>query len=441
VSTMRALVFLALSLVTITHVCRAAYCSGKPSPNAQPNMMPILTGVPVLLNTTANGKLYMIGTGDDAVPLLHVWGTPYQMGFAQGTLMRAQLNQFFPTLLKYLIEEVAQALSKLPTWLGDFVAKYGIEVALQLFVDMTRPYSGEYFYDELQGIADASGIDVKLLQRVHMIGEITKGACSMFGAWGAAIPVGNSLLQMRALDWDTTGPFKDYPLMTVYHPADGQAFVMVGYVGFIGALSGMSSAQMGIDEIGVSFPDATFGHESYIGTPFIFLLRDILQFDQSLNASIERICTARRTCDLILGVGDAKIPTMRSFEYSAETCYVMSDTNLEPFNETWHPRIPEIVYHGMDWLCPGYNEVLAQQLTKLYGNLTAENAIRYVTSIVQTGSNTVTYYDYTHSLLYAAYAAATGENGPPYAYDRSFVALDVTQLWAEQPPTTSVVVV
>mgnify|MGYP006902778891 CR=1 FL=1 len=67
---------------------------------------------------------------------------------------------------------------------------------------------------------------------------------------------------------------------------------------------------------GVSFPDKTFGKESRVGIPFVFLLRDILQFDNTLNASITRIETAHRTCDLILGVGDGKseAETVRGFE-------------------------------------------------------------------------------------------------------------------------------
>ena len=67
---------------------------------------------------------------------------------------------------------------------------------------------------------------------------------------------------------------------------------------------------------GVSFPDKSFGKESRIGVPFTFLLRNILQFDNTLNASISRIQTAHRTCDLILGVGDGKseAETVRGFE-------------------------------------------------------------------------------------------------------------------------------
>jgi exportin-7 len=40
---------------------------------------------------------------------------------------------------------------------------------------------------------------------------------------------------------------------------------------------------MAISDIGVAFPDATFGNMSRFGVPFTFLLRDILQFDEVLS--------------------------------------------------------------------------------------------------------------------------------------------------------------
>ena len=36
-------------------------------------------------------------------------------------------------------------------------------------------------------------------------------------------------------------------------------------------------------------------------------MRDIIQFDETVDDSINRITNAHRTCDLILGVGDGKV--------------------------------------------------------------------------------------------------------------------------------------
>ena len=168
---------------------------------------------------------------------------------------------------------------------------------------------------------------------------------SLFGAWGAAT-LNNHTLQLRALDWDMDGPFRDHPIMTVYHansPSEN-SFVSVAFTGFIGALTGASSQRMGISEIGVSYPDGTFGKQSRFGYPFIFLLRDILQFDGTVDDATNRMVNAERTCDLILAVGDDKEKEVRGYEYSYSKLYVQDDLNMRPNNDTWHFKLPQMVY-------------------------------------------------------------------------------------------------
>ena len=86
----------------------------------------------------------------------------------------------------------------------------------------------------------------------------------------------------------------------------------------------------------------------------------------------------------------------------------------------------------MDWLCPGYNAVLAKQLTSLYGNITVENGIKFITPIVQTGSLITTYYDFTRDVIYTANARGKNETGADNAFDRSFVKLDMNELFNEK---------
>lgn len=172
-----------------------------------------------------------------------------------------------------------------------------------------------------------------MIERIHLIGELTQGDCSMYVAYGKAT-VGGKTLGMRALDWDVDGPFRNYPSVNVYHPssAGGHPFANMGFIGWVGALTGMSAAHLGIHEIGVSYPDTThFGNESFVGTPFVFLLRDILEFDTSYTDTVARITNANRTCDLILGVTDGVAGTGRAFAYSSSQLEVYDDTNLQPW--------------------------------------------------------------------------------------------------------------
>jgi hypothetical protein len=72
----------------------------------------------------------------------------------------------------------------------------------------------------------------------------------------------------------------------------------------------------------------------------------------------------------------------------------------------------------MDWNCPAFNEVLGNQLAKYHGNVTVENTIRDVVSIVQTGNLQVAIYDLTNNVAYLSNAKASYETGATYAYER-----------------------
>lgn len=101
------------------------------------------------------------------------------------------------------------------------------------------------------------------------------------------------------------------------------------------------------NKFSVSYPDASFGSESRFGYPFTMVLRDIIQFDDDVDSSISRLINTDRTCDLLFGVGDGKLNEFRGFQYSHSVLNVFNDENLQPYNETWHPRIKDIVYWGM----------------------------------------------------------------------------------------------
>jgi hypothetical protein len=430
-----ALCFGVAIIISFLLPAEAAYCVPH-STTPKRNTNPIWRVPPKLLSSTKNGKLYSIGP--DNAKILHVWGSPYEMGYAHGTLLKEQLHTFLDDLWVYLDEQVApKIMPYLPPWLAYLVSDLGLQAALEAYYYMTKPYTGDYFYQELQGIADASGVAFSRIMQIQLLGEITKGRCSMFGAWGDSVPSG--LLQLRALDWDVDGPYKDHALIVVYHADkvnnNPNSFINVGFVGWVGSISGMSSSQTAISEIGVSYPDETFGDEDPFGVPFVFLLRDVLQFDASLDDALNRMMNAQRTVRLILGVGDGKIESFRSIQYSHSIMRIMDDKNMLPYNTTWHPRIKDIVYYGMDWVCPGYNKVLSEQIQKFYGNITAENTISDILPIVQTGDLHAAIYDLVNMRFWVAFAAPSFSSDPnKMAYNRQYIALDATKLFSEARP-------
>ena len=72
----------------------------------------------------------------------------------------------------------------------------------------------------------------------------------------------------------------------------------------------------------------------------------------------------------------------------------------------------------MDWLCPGYTQVLGEQLKKFHGNISADVTIHEILPVVQSGDTHVAVYDLTNMMLYVSNAKGDSEKGPPFAYDR-----------------------
>jgi len=102
-------------------------------------------------------------------------------------------------------------------------------------------------------------------------------------------------------------------------------------------------------------------------------------------------------------------------------------------NEDWHPRLDQMVYYGMDWLCPGYSEVLGKQLSSFHGKLTPENTISDVVAITQTGDLHIAIYDLTDNFMFVSNAKKNESPGPKMAYDRQFVKFNMTSLFSLRP--------
>lgn len=412
------------------HDTQSSACPGKS------NTLSPWVGEPTKLSSVANGSLYTAGSGDDELYILHVYGTPYSMGYAHGQLLKSQIQKLIPAFMTHVEEEVDQYIKFLPKDLQNMIAKLGLDAVLDLTHELTKKYTSEYFYEEMRGLADGSGLDYTLILRVHMLPELVKAGCSMLGAWGKSVANHSAFVQLRALDWDVDGPLQDAPTVVVYHPDEGHDFANVGWSGWVATISGVSSKGLAISE---KHSDEPFGEESRSGIPFNFLMRDVLQFDNTLQDSIRRIQKAHRTCSIWLGVGDTNQKLFRLFEYSYSTANVYDDRNItkiiasrfqkEHCNDSCidNYSMTDLVYWGVHLGC--WNE----ELRKSYGKLSAEMVIQLL-GTVQTGDLQAVVYDLEDGVMYVSNAKSSTEQGLLNAYDRRFVKLDVKKLFKEPRP-------
>jgi len=267
--------------------------------------------------------------------------------------------------------------------------------------------------------------------RVHMFPELISAHCSMVGAWGKATTnvKNGQLLQLRALDWATNGPFQQWPALLVYHPSANNTndFAIFSFAGFIGTLTGVSSSPMGIcEKVWLTYN----GTSSRSGIPWHFLLRDILQWDSSVDAAIDRIFQAHRTCSIHVGVGDIE-HKFRVVEYSYQTAIVYDDANYPAYLN--HPRMEGLVFINKHTQ-PSTDPCLGGLLEFFYGNIDAKALIQ-ASAIHETGDTHAAIYDFGNDHLYLTSAGVYDpKRGAVPAYSRPWSQFSMSALWKELKP-------
>jgi len=299
---------------------------------------------------------------------------------------------------------------------------------LELTWIATRDYTPSYFFEELKGLSDGTGLDYQTLVNLHMFPELIQASCTIVGAWGEATKNTNgTLFQLRALDWTVNGPFQKYPALLVYHPNtdNGHPFSILTFTGFIGALTGFSSVPLGLSQ---KVWAAYNGTQNRFGVPWHFLTRDILQYDQTIDSAFNRIINAERTCASHFGLGDPE-NNFRVVEYSYDEVIIYDDMNYPVYPA--HPHMNNLLYVNKHPQ-PSYDLCLGQLLEQQYGTIDSDYLIRHVTAQHQTGDTHAAVYDFTHNVIYIVIAGPYANGTYTPAYDRQWTKLDMTILFNEQ---------
>lgn len=237
-------------VIALLLVCAGLACRGKI------NTLPIETANFTLVSTHQYGEkhVYHMDSINQDYYLIKLHGNSYQAGVAYGTLMKDEIKNLIHDLWAYyygLVEEEFKFITKLPPSLQPMGRAFAIKLYKSLLMAnhyVTRPYIPKRFIQELQGLADGSGVPLHSLIEVNMIPEYTRAGCSILGAWNKATKSGG-LLHLRALDWDVHNPMNKYPTIVRYDLIEKKSnvFVNVGWAGMIGSITGFSE-KVGVGE-------------------------------------------------------------------------------------------------------------------------------------------------------------------------------------------------
>ncbi len=339
------------------------------------------------------------------VPVVVVRGTPYQMGWQLGRLTRSEIQQLAPATVTGFKQELHVS-----------------DETLDLAWATTAAYTDPRVLQQLVGLAEGSGVPVRLLQHVHCLPLLMPYSCSSIAAWGAATEDGH-LYQTRNLDWSLKAGAHEFPVLVVYVPEKGHAHVTPSFAGFIGAHCGMNAAGIVLSEIG----DAPAKDMPYdLHAPhFTSWFRTLLYDESSLTETLSRFREVPPTKKYHFVFGDGrtekravKIRTEsgRDFPQPETKVWAESDSSDE-----LAPRILScVVYHDEG---RGAFPTLESQRGKLNG----EKLIALANRIPIKGGNVMNVvFDATALRLWVSYAGAGKE-----AYQRPYVLLDLATLDAD----------
>jgi hypothetical protein len=342
-------------------------------------------------------------------PVLHLRGTPWEMGFQHGTLLRRECLS--------LLRSVAKMDREGPV-LRVFGRTFTARDALAVIAVLQRPYVPLRFMEEMRGLAAALDVPVDEIVAANLIPELFH--CSGF-ALLPPVTVDRTVLHGRVLDYGTDWRLQEHAVLIVTEPEGRHAFANVSYAGFIGSVTGMNEKHVSIGEMGGG------GLGYFLGTPMSFLVRRVLEEAESLSEAVAVFRDARRTCEYFYVIADGnsgqavgmeagalRFGIVRPGEAEARLALPVRDTVLLSAGDRYRAlsqRVGRVVSEGRKF--------------------TIRDAIRLMDAPVAMRSN-------LHNVLMAPgqlrlWVANASTEGRP-AWTQPYRAFDLRALFASEPP-------
>jgi isopenicillin-N N-acyltransferase like protein len=256
-------------------------------------------------------KAKLSWTSDGRVRVIYLEGTAYERGYQQGALLRNEVRDN----LEYLYKEA--------------VKKFYFAELFDEAYERMRPFISQDYVDEMQGLAHGSRLPLSLIHAIHALPEVGEWdkkkelrailkkmiageyatSCSNISVTGAASGDGNQYT-LRVLDWGLhrISKLHQYPLIAIHKPVseisenNGIVHANIGWIGFLGAVSGMNAQGITLGEMGYGGPP----NETLRGKPMPFLLRDVLAHANNLSDVRKIISESPGTNSYVFLMSDGK---------------------------------------------------------------------------------------------------------------------------------------
>jgi hypothetical protein len=346
----------------------------------------------------------------DGYKVLHLKGTPYEMGFQQGALLKQDIR----ALVHFLFDVKAQELK---AEIGG-INLLNPKRAIGGIAATQKKYVPERFHEELRGLADGAGLSVQDATIANFIPELFH--CSGFALSGSATKDG-TLYHGRILDYGCDWQLQDHAVLTIAEPEGKIPFVNVTYAGFIGSVTGMNAKNISIGEMG----GRGLGH--WEGVPMAFLVRMALEEASTLDEAIAVFRDHPRTCEYyyVLADGNSGRAVGMQASWDAFGTVKMGEAN---------ERLPHAVKDAVLLSVGDRYEELARRVRAGHGTFDAESARTLMDRPVAMKSN-------LHSVLFETkstrlWVANASKEGAPAA-TQPYHAFTFAELLTHKPDTAA----
>jgi hypothetical protein len=296
--------------------------------------------------------------------VLHVSGTPYEMGYQHGALLKEDIRE----VTRYLLVEKSKDLQ---VDLGNLKVKPDPKLLIGSIAASQKKFVPEWYYEELRGLADGSGVAYQDLLVCNFIPELFH--CSGFAITGTATKDG-TLYHGRVLDYGTDWRLQEHPVLIIAKPEGKIPFVNVTYAGFIGSVTGMNAEHVAIGEMG----GGGLGH--WAGVPMAVLVRTVIQEAKTLEEAIAVFRDNPRTCEYYYVISDGKTNEAVGMEASWDKF------SMVKLGES-HEKLPHAVPDAVLLSAGDRYELLVERVKQGHGTFDAEKAIALMDRPVAMKSN------------------------------------------------------
>jgi len=286
----------------------------------------------------------------DGLRILHLSGTPYEMGYQHGVLLREQVrarirDHVWGGLIRegrvshlLLLRHAREVGSRIPSEYREEMAgladgamvSYSEVLLLNTHGDLiAQPWPDSQIQDLLLSTSPpfvphlGPGYDPERISPAAqggssgaVLGGPPRGTFALFGS------ATRDRTLLHGLDFASPAPPLEELLLVVYRPEAGNGFVGLGLPGMVGFQIGLNEEQISVTALPSPSQDA-----SLEGTPLSLVLREVLQYAGDIPTAVRILASADRTTGHNVLVGDGKRPLAEAVEFSTHLYAVFEAEN------------------------------------------------------------------------------------------------------------------